>query len=124
MKINKVKNIIIFGGGTSGWLTAAYITKNLKFPCNVMLIESTEIGPIGVGEGTQPATAKFLYDCGIDPLIWMKPSQASFKLGVEFVGWTDKDYFVDNDFIENTVIAPDLFTIDYFMGKFFFLLAL
>jgi len=117
MKINKVKNIIVFGGGTSGWLTAAYITKNLKFPCNVTLIESTEMGPIGVGEGTQPATAKFLYDCGIDPLTWMKPSQASFKLGVEFVGWTDKDYFVDNDFIENTVIAPDLFTIDYFMGK-------
>ena len=117
MKINKVKNIIIFGGGTSGWLTAAYITKNLKFPCNITLIESTDIGPIGVGEGTQPATAKFLYDCGIDPKVWMKPSQASFKLGVEFAGWTDKNYFVDNDFIEHTVISPDLFTIDYFLGK-------
>lgn len=113
----KAKKIIVFGGGTSGWLTVAYLTKNLSFPCEIMLIESTDIGPIGVGEGTQPATAKFLYDCGIDPKTWMKPSQASFKLGVEFVGWTDSPYFVDNDFIENTVISTDMFSIDHFIGK-------
>jgi tryptophan halogenase len=117
MKINKVKKIIIFGGGTSGWLTAAYLTKNLKFPCEIMLIESTDIGPIGVGEGTQPATARFLHDCGIDPKTWMKPSQASFKLGVEFKGWTDTDYFVDNDFIENSIMGPKLFTSDYFVSR-------
>ena len=115
--IKKIKKIIIFGGGTSGWLTAAYITKNLQFPCEVMLIESTAISPVGVGEGTQPATARFLYDCGIEPKVWMKPSDASFKLGVEFDGWTDQKYFVDNDFIENTIIAPNLFTTDYFVGK-------
>lgn len=115
--INKVKKITIFGGGTSGWLCAAYMVKNLKFPCEVVLIESTAMGPIGVGEGTQPATARFLYDCGIDPKTWMKPSNASFKLGVEFIGWTDDNYFVDNDFIENTIIAPNLFTTDYFVGK-------
>lgn len=117
MKINKVKKIIIFGGGTSGWLTAAYLTNNLKFPCEVTLIESKDLGPIGVGEGTQPATARFMWDCGIDPKTWMKPSNASFKLGVEFTGWTDNKYFVDNDFIENTIIAPDLYTVDYFLGK-------
>jgi hypothetical protein len=44
MKINKIKKIIIFGGGTSGWLAAAYLTKNLQFPCEIMLIESTDIG--------------------------------------------------------------------------------
>jgi 2-polyprenyl-6-methoxyphenol hydroxylase-like FAD-dependent oxidoreductase len=117
MKIVKANKIIIFGGGTSGWLTAAYLTKNLQFPCEITLIESTEIGPIGVGEGTQPATARFLYDCGIDPKTWMKPSNAVFKLGVEFVGWTDKNFFVDNDFIENTQIGPNLFAPDYFIGK-------
>jgi tryptophan halogenase len=117
MSITKVKKIIIFGGGTSGWLTAAYITKNLKFPCEVMLIESTDLGPVGVGEGTQPATARFLFDCGLDPKSWMKPSQAAFKLGVHFKGWTPENYFVDNDFIENTVIAPDLYTTDYFLGR-------
>jgi tryptophan halogenase len=117
MKFNKVKKIIIFGGGTSGWLTAAYLTNNLQFPCEVTLIESTDLGPIGVGEGTQPATARFMHDCGIDPKTWMKPSNASFKLGVEFDGWTDDKYFVENDFIENTIIAPDLYTVDYFLGK-------
>lgn len=115
--INKIQKIIIFGGGTSGWLTAAYLTNNLNIPCDIMLIESTDIGPIGVGEGTQPATARFLHDCGIDPKIWMKPSNASFKLGVEFVGWTEDKYFVDNDFIENTIIAPGLYTVDYFIDK-------
>jgi tryptophan halogenase len=117
MTFTKVKKIIIFGGGTSGWLTAAYMTRNLKFPCEIMLIESEAMGPIGVGEGTQPATAKFMYDCGLDPKTWMKPSNASFKLGVEFVGWNENKYFVDNDFIENTIIAPGLFTTDYFVGK-------
>jgi tryptophan halogenase len=117
MKFNKVKKIIIFGGGTSGWLTAAYLTNNLQFPCEVTLIESTDLGPIGVGEGTQPATSRFMHDCGIDPKTWMKPSNASFKLGVEFAGWTDEKYFVENDFIENTIIAPDLYTVDYFLGK-------
>ena len=117
MAINKIKKIIIFGGGTSGWLTAAYLTKNLTFPCEIVLIESTSLGPIGVGEGTQPATARFLYDCGLKPKDWMKPSNAVFKLGVEFSGWTADDYFVDNDFIENTMIGPGLFTTDYFTGK-------
>lgn len=117
MKINKVKKLIIFGGGTSGWLAAAYLTKNLTFPCEVILIESSDIGPIGVGEGTQPATARFMYDCGFEPKQWMKACSASFKLGVEFDGWTDEKYFVDNDFIENTIIAPDLYTVDYFVDK-------
>lgn len=117
MTFNKVRQLIIFGGGTSGWLTAAYLVRNLKFPCEIMLIESEALGPLGVGEGTQPATARFMHDCGIDPKTWMKPSNASFKLGVEFVGWNDEPYFVDNDFIENTIIAPKLFTTSYFVNK-------
>ena len=115
--INKVKEIIIFGGGTSGWLTAAYLINNLKNPIKVTLIESTDLGPIGVGEGTQPATARFLYDCGLNPRTWMKPSRASFKLGVEFVGWNKDNFFVDNDFIENTMIGPGLRTVDYFASR-------
>ena len=115
--ITKIKEIIVFGGGSSGWLTVAYLIKNLKFPAKITLIESTAIGPIGVGEGTQPATARFLYDCGIDPITWMKPSSASFKLGVEFIGWNKKNFFVDNDFIENTLVGPGIRTTDYFIDK-------
>lgn len=115
--IKKIKEIIIFGGGTSGWLTATYLANNLTFPVKITLIESRDIGPIGVGEGTQPATARFLYDCGLDPKTWMKPSCAVFKLGVEFIGWNKDDFFVDNDFVENTIIGPMLRTIDYFVDK-------
>lgn len=117
MSIIKASNIVIFGGGTSGWLTAVYLINNIKFPCRITLIESTKIGPIGVGEGTQPATARYLHDAGLIPKQWMKPSNAAFKLGVEFQGWTDKNFFVDNDFIENTQIGPDFFTSDYFVNK-------
>jgi len=115
--ITKVKKIIIFGGGTSGWLTAAYLTNNLKIPTEVVLIEDTELGPIGVGEGTQPFTAAFLYQCGLQPKDWMKPSSASFKLGVELIGWNDEPYFVDNDDNSNCIISEDLYTSDYFVGK-------
>jgi tryptophan halogenase len=117
MKIIKANRITIFGGGTSGWLTAAYLVNNLKFPCEITLIESTTIGPIGVGEGTQPATARFMYDAGIPPKAWMQPSNAVFKLGVELEGWTNAPYFVDNDFIENTKITKSFYTTDYFVNR-------
>ena len=115
--IEKIKHIIIFGGGTSGWLTAAYMSNQLTFPCKITVIESKMLGAIGVGEGTQPATARFLQDAGLNPKDWMKPSHASFKYGVLMSGWNKDPYFVDNDFIENTIIAPDLYTHDYFADK-------
>ena len=88
-----VRKIVIFGGGTSGWLTAAYLTNNLVDPVEIQLIEDASKGPIGVGEGTQPLTASFLYKCGISAKDWMKPSNASFKYGVELTGWNDESYF-------------------------------
>src|SRR5210317_1407926 len=117
MAITKANNIIIFGGGTSGWLAAVYMVNNIKFPCKITLIESTKMGPIGVGEGTQPATARFLYDAGVDPKTWMEPSDSVFKMGVEFVGWNEKNFFVDNDFVEHTQIGPQLYTSNYFIDK-------
>lgn len=117
MILNKVRRIIIFGGGTSGWLTAAFMVRNLQIPTQIMLIEDSSAGPIGVGEGTQPFTSSFLYQCGIEPKTWMKPSNASFKYGVELTGWTDEPYFVDNDTPDNTVIAEDFYTPDYFIDK-------
>ena len=97
----QIKKIIILGGGASGWLTAAYMIKNLMHSPEIVLIEDTKSGPIGVGEGTQPFTAQFLYRCGIEPKHWMKPSNAAFKYGVELRGWNKDPYFVDNDNINN-----------------------
>jgi len=117
MYLNKIKKITIFGGGTSGWLTAAFLSKNLVMPTEIVLIEDSKQGPIGVGEGTQPLTAKFLSQCGILPHMWMKDSNASFKYGVELIGWNNEPYFVDNDNTDNAIIADNFFTSDYFIDK-------
>lgn len=111
------KKIIILGGGTSGWLSAAYLVKNLKVPSEIILIEDTSTTPIGVGEGTQPYTTRFLHDCGIEPSMWMKDSSASFKLGVELVDWNKNPYFVDNDTAINHIARSNLYSFDYFINK-------
>jgi len=110
-------NIIIFGGGTSGWLTAAYLVNNLQFTTKITLIEDKSKGPIGVGEGTQPFTPRFLMECGIPPKMWMKPSNSSLKYGVELIDWNDEPYFVDNDVMQHQIIEQDFYVSDYFMSK-------
>ena len=117
MYIKKIKKIIIFGGGSSGWLTAAYLSTNLKIKTEIVLIESKDHKPIGVGEGTQPYTSAFLAACGIEHKDWMKPIQASFKYGVELIGWTEKPYFIDNDHFINHAVTEKLFVHDYFIDK-------
>ena len=112
-----MKNIIILGGGSSGWLTAAYMLKNLMPDTNITLIEDKRQGPIGVGEGTQPATAQFLYDCGLHPVDWMSATDATFKYGVELDGWTKNKYFVDNEPPENSLVSQHLLITDYFGSK-------
>lgn len=112
-----LKKIVILGGGTSGWLAAAYLIKNLKFKPEIVLVEDSKAGPIGVGEGTQPGTSSFLYECGIPPEKWMKASNASFKYGVELIGWNSEPYFVDNDTYLNHYIQEGLFSSHYFANK-------
>lgn len=115
--LTKIKKIIILGGGTSGWLTAAYLNNNLRLKPEIMLIEDLAKGPIGVGEGTQPYSAGFLYRCGLRPNDWIPSSEAVFKYGVELTGWNDTPYFVDNDRQENSIIADEFYTNDYFISK-------
>lgn len=112
-----LNKIVILGGGTSGWLAAAYLVSNLKLNCEIVLVEDAKAGPIGVGEGTQPGTASFLYECGITPDKWMKPCKASFKYGVELEGWNSETYFVDNDAYMNHLITKDIFSSHYFANK-------
>jgi len=115
--LTKVKEIIIFGGGTSGWMTAAFLARNLRFKPKITLIEDATKGPIGVGEGTQPSTAPFLWDCGLHPKDWMKDADATFKYGVELSGWCDEPYFVDNDVQETSLISEGFYTNHYFQNK-------
>ena len=81
-----VRKVTIVGGGTAGWMTAAVLSQWLS-KVEINLIESDEIGTIGVGEATIPHIRNFIALAGIDPLKMISESKATFKLGIEFVDW-------------------------------------
>lgn len=81
-----VRTVTIVGGGTAGWMTAAVLSKWLS-KIEVRLVESDEIGTIGVGEATIPHIRNYLALAGIDPLKMVSETHATFKLGIQFVDW-------------------------------------
>ncbi|MFT7561192.1 MAG: tryptophan halogenase [Flavobacteriales bacterium] len=89
------KKVVVAGGGTSGWLAAAGIAKLLGNTVEVSLIESAQIGRIGVGEATIPTLRLFHRLLGIDEAELMAAMQATIKLGIEFQNWGQKgdNYF-------------------------------
>jgi tryptophan 7-halogenase len=76
--------VIILGGGTAGWMTAAALVNQLGHACEVRLIESEDIGIVGVGEATLPHIRFFVEALGIDEADFMKATHATFKLGIAF----------------------------------------
>jgi len=116
--MNKIINsITIVGGGSTGWITAAHLSNNLPPEVKITVVASSKLGTIGVGEGTQPFTTQFLQECGLQPWDWMKSADACFKLGVEFIGWSDNPVFIDNDTQEMAVLGPGIMMHDYVLGK-------
>ena len=85
------RRILIIGGGTAGWLSAAYLAKALALPDNphlaITLVESSEIGIIGVGEGTFPTIRETLRFLDIDERKFVRESSATFKQGILFSDW-------------------------------------
>ncbi|MEO9079072.1 MAG: tryptophan halogenase family protein, partial [Rhodanobacter sp.] len=83
----RLKNIVIVGGGTAGWMAAAAFSKVLGADYAIRLVESEQIGTVGVGEGTVPHLKLFNDLLGIHDIEFMKHTDGTFKLGVQFNNW-------------------------------------
>lgn len=81
------RKILIAGGGTAGWLTACALARKLGASVQITVIESPDIGVIGVGEGTFPTIRKTLHNLGIDEATFLRETTATYKQGIKFVDW-------------------------------------
>lgn len=89
MMQKKIKNYVIAGGGTAGWMAAALLSKTMGSEISITLVESEMIGTVGVGEATIPPILRYNNILGVNEAEFMRETMATFKLGIEFENWKD-----------------------------------
>ncbi len=96
-----LRSILIVGGGTAGWLTACYLAKTLHAAApqsiQITLVESADIGILGVGEGTFPSLRGTLAAIGLDEAVFLRGATATFKQGIRFMNWVRPKGSAGND---------------------------
>ena len=105
MTDNRLSSIVIVGGGTAGWMAAAALIE--RFGANrhtrITLVESPEIGTVGVGEATVPHIREFLKHLKINEVDFVKRTSATFKLAIGFEGWAGEGTQFFHPFSEHGV---------------------
>jgi 2-polyprenyl-6-methoxyphenol hydroxylase-like FAD-dependent oxidoreductase len=82
-----IKNVVVAGGGTAGWMTASYLRKSLGDTVSITVVESAAISTIGVGEATFSTIRHFFSYLGLAEQDWMPACNATYKLGIRFRNW-------------------------------------
>jgi len=90
MNKDKIDNVVIIGGGTAGWITASLLAKVLGKTIKITLVESETIGIVGVGEATIPPIINFNNALGISEKDFIKATEGTIKLGIEFENWNKR----------------------------------
>ncbi|NIB42641.1 tryptophan 7-halogenase [Pseudomaricurvus alkylphenolicus] len=105
---SQINSVVIVGGGTAGWITAARLAHdhcaNQPGGLTVTLIESPDVGPIGVGEGSWPTLRVTLREIGVSESDFIRECEVSFKQGSKFVAWRTG---ADNDFYYHPFMPPE-----------------